>query len=341
MLYNTQGVQSDATPSEIRHAYHRLSKFYHPDKCDPSEKELAKKYFNELQAAYSILEDPQKRSIHDLMGNHGLELYDEYKNEFLYLDPNTKDQQKFLEELKAKLLEIEYNESMIRHLNHHSTNKIKIGCSIIGHTIINRNRLPLTQWPRGRVNGSSFQTQLDSKYCNAEVTYGDQEGRTNLTLNARYKTSIQIRRNQQPQQADDANTGDTEDNRIKVINLELLQNILDPMRSLLYVKFRWRKLDQNFSFGMGPRNLPYVQYTVKKSDGNRIQMGSVGMHANGVIPLNWNSSFAGNVSPNVLWLMKFYGDFNKCFIHNNFTYKRTENLHFQLKQVISFLQKFF
>ncbi len=64
--YKVLEVEKDASEMEIKLAYRRLAKKYHPDlnRTDPN----AKKKFIELKEAYDILIDPTKRQIYDNSG---------------------------------------------------------------------------------------------------------------------------------------------------------------------------------------------------------------------------------------------------------------------------------
>ncbi|MBM3211917.1 molecular chaperone DnaJ [Candidatus Poribacteria bacterium] len=63
--YEILGVKKDAPVDEIKSAYRKLVKKYHPDK-NPGDK-VAEQKFKEVQEAYDILSDPQKRSEYDQM----------------------------------------------------------------------------------------------------------------------------------------------------------------------------------------------------------------------------------------------------------------------------------
>jgi DnaJ-class molecular chaperone len=57
--YQTLGVKKDATPDEIKKAFRKLASQHHPDKGGDTAK------FQEIQAAYDVLGDQQKRAEYD------------------------------------------------------------------------------------------------------------------------------------------------------------------------------------------------------------------------------------------------------------------------------------
>lgn len=64
--YEILGVSRSATAEEIKRAYRKLAKQYHPDR-NPGDKEAEAK-FKEVQAAHEVLKDPQKRAQYDRFG---------------------------------------------------------------------------------------------------------------------------------------------------------------------------------------------------------------------------------------------------------------------------------
>ncbi len=65
-LYETLGVSPNASADEIKKAYRKLARKYHPDICKEAECE---EKFKEINAAYEILSDPEKRKQYDQYGD--------------------------------------------------------------------------------------------------------------------------------------------------------------------------------------------------------------------------------------------------------------------------------
>ncbi len=82
-LYELLGISSDASPSEIKAAYRRLAKQYHPD-INPSSE--ARSRMTEINEAYSILSNPAKRAAYDAGLGIGEERYEEYDESLAYAE---------------------------------------------------------------------------------------------------------------------------------------------------------------------------------------------------------------------------------------------------------------
>ncbi len=95
--YNLLGLSPAAGVIEVRHAYRELSKLYHPDTTNlPTEIAIAK--FQQLNEAYAILSNPERRLLYDLQVGYSRynviqapedeEIGQEKFSNSAYLDPN-------------------------------------------------------------------------------------------------------------------------------------------------------------------------------------------------------------------------------------------------------------
>ncbi len=69
--YEILGISKSATEEEIKKAYRKMAKKYHPD-ANPGNKE-AEEMFKEANEAYSILSDPEKKANYDRFGYAGVD----------------------------------------------------------------------------------------------------------------------------------------------------------------------------------------------------------------------------------------------------------------------------
>ena len=69
--YEVLGVSKGASDDEIKKAFRKLAKQYHPD-LHPDDKECEAK-FKEVNEAYEVLSDPDKKAKYDQFGHAGVD----------------------------------------------------------------------------------------------------------------------------------------------------------------------------------------------------------------------------------------------------------------------------
>ncbi len=85
--YKILGVPRNATQEEIKRAYRKLAMQYHPDR-NQGNKEAEEK-FKEINEAYAVLSDPEKRKMYDLYGS--TEFEKRYTQEDIFKNFNFED----------------------------------------------------------------------------------------------------------------------------------------------------------------------------------------------------------------------------------------------------------
>jgi molecular chaperone DnaJ len=70
--YDVLSVQKDSTDDDIKSAYRRLAKRFHPDVCT-GDKSAAEESFKEVSEAYEVLMNPDKRALYDRYGHAGID----------------------------------------------------------------------------------------------------------------------------------------------------------------------------------------------------------------------------------------------------------------------------
>jgi curved DNA-binding protein len=84
--YKTLGIEKNATPQDIKNAYRRLARKYHPD-LNPHDKD-AKTNFQRINEANEVLSDPEKRKKYDQFGQDWQHA-EEFKNTGQYQEKST------------------------------------------------------------------------------------------------------------------------------------------------------------------------------------------------------------------------------------------------------------
>ncbi|HHL18466.1 MAG TPA: J domain-containing protein [Thiothrix sp.] len=84
--YNILGIERSAQKGDIKRAYRKLARKYHPD---VSKEDNAEAKFKEVNEAYEVLKDQEKRDAYDLLGENGQ--YGQYSSEGFQPPPNWQD----------------------------------------------------------------------------------------------------------------------------------------------------------------------------------------------------------------------------------------------------------
>src|ERR1700727_3537224 len=66
--YAILGVPKTAAAKDIKSAYRKLARKWHPD-ANPDNAKAAEEKFKDIQEAYEVLGDPEKRSKYDVLGS--------------------------------------------------------------------------------------------------------------------------------------------------------------------------------------------------------------------------------------------------------------------------------
>jgi hypothetical protein len=283
MLYEKLGINPTATAFEIQKAYHKLSILYHPDKHaanDGGIKDLANKYFQEIEVARSILLDAYQRICYDHSGMEGVKLYIENQSEInleVYKPKAHETCQKFRANLIEKLEELQSRDLVSEQIDSLQTNKVRIGYNIMGHTIKHRNGLPF-QFPKYRKNLSDINAQLRlNDYFLMQLKYGDRENETKFNIVGVASTKLGFsleklkarlwRSRRSPENQETAAQAEAQ---VSQANISFEANFFHPLQSSVTVNYKGNWVDQTYNVGLGEDRHPYLRANFVKNTGNTI-----------------------------------------------------------------------
>ena len=114
-FYTILGLdKTTATNEDIKRAYRKLAVKLHPDKQDPDKKTTAEKEFGELNHAYNVLSDPEKKQIYDQGGDNNVYSFEDsaFASLFTEFFKNTQTHV-YIQELQVSLSDVLYgNDTM-------------------------------------------------------------------------------------------------------------------------------------------------------------------------------------------------------------------------------------
>ena len=105
-FYEILGLKHDCTERDVEKSFMRLSRKYHPDKRKTS-KEITD-LFEDINDAYSVLRDSNKRRVYDLWGESGVRVYEAPKNDFAVNAHNSEDDLSKQVRVKGKTVRITF-----------------------------------------------------------------------------------------------------------------------------------------------------------------------------------------------------------------------------------------
>ncbi|XP_062145137.1 uncharacterized protein LOC133852401 [Alnus glutinosa] len=116
--YSVLGIRKDSSSSDVRTAYRKLAMKWHPDRWarNPGVAGEAKRRFQQIQEAYSVLSDQSKRSIYDAGLYDALEDEDEefcdFMQEMASMMNNVKNEGDSFEDLQRMFADMVGGEGM-------------------------------------------------------------------------------------------------------------------------------------------------------------------------------------------------------------------------------------
>ncbi|KAK6268304.1 hypothetical protein QUC31_012464 [Theobroma cacao] len=205
-FYAVLGLNKECTPTELRTAYKKLALRWHPDRCSASGNskfvEEAKKKFQAIQQAYSVLSDSNKRFLYDV-GAYDSDDDENGMGDFL------NEMAGMMSQTKSNLTE-EIANGTVRGFNFESSNPLSMREWNVPRRILESKRL----WLHGEENGGEsfeelqelfeemFQADIDSfestgqstPSCSASSSFGSYgESSSSNKRNSSEMSSVETR----------------------------------------------------------------------------------------------------------------------------------------------------
>ena len=115
--YDILQINQNASPEIIEKAYKTLAKKYHPDLQEENNKKEAEEMLKEINEAYEILSNPEKKALYDqnlkdeTISNINLNSFNSTTNE----NPETDINQKKFDEIRKEQQELEYKRQQLQY----------------------------------------------------------------------------------------------------------------------------------------------------------------------------------------------------------------------------------
>ncbi|KAL5565931.1 hypothetical protein UlMin_029095 [Ulmus minor] len=143
--YAVLGIRREASFSDVRTAYRKLAMKWHPDRYarKPAVVGEAKRRFQQIQEAYSVLSDQSKRSMYDAGLYDPLEEEDEefsgFMQEMISMMNNVKDEGDSFEDLQRMFVDMVGGDGRGLNLNEDPTARKKARVNTSKSSGANRN----------------------------------------------------------------------------------------------------------------------------------------------------------------------------------------------------------
>jgi len=167
MLYEQLFLPPTCTDEELKQHYKALAKAVHPDK-NINNIELANQAFRGIEYAFKILSNPITREIYDFAGEEGLQIYENFKQQF---EDINKDDPEIKQKARQRFKIVRIIHENNRALELIDKQKVKMELNMVYYFMLNAGQW-LRPIPYARIHALSYFASVKyNKYCavNLEV----------------------------------------------------------------------------------------------------------------------------------------------------------------------------